>query len=150
MTVLINELVESTGKTRLAVDNLIENFAIMAGDGKLKKGTHWLQEGNTLYLHFPSCLAEYQKWARERSLQEETLSKKAYNRQMQEIMKRDGYVKEKDAKNFGGHTMRVVVIDVQEAKKSGLDMGCFDKEVDDKTDDKELQWLEDLVEDMVE
>ena len=118
------------GLTRLAVDDLVENLAVMAEMGRLQSGIHYLipQDQQQVTIRLDSCLAEYRRFHRETQLDGELLDKGAYQKQIRENQERNGYVlATSQAVRFSdlASRKRAVIIDPERAEDVGLDLSGF-------------------------
>jgi hypothetical protein len=137
---ILNQLVVGEdGRTKLALDSLIEMLSVMALNGRLKKGTHFdFNNLGELWFHFDSCFPEFRKYARETNYREEILNKNSYYRQMKEINERGGYIREISINKWyyfnteesrNQKQMKSVVIDYTRCEY--LDLGGFGISEDD-------------------
>jgi len=116
----------------LAVDDLVENLAVMAVMERLQSGIHYLthQEQERVATRLDVCLAEYRCFHRDTQLSGELLDRTAYQKQLRENRERAGYVVDiSRLVNFSelvdGKRKRAVLIDRQQAEGMGLDLSGF-------------------------
>jgi hypothetical protein len=115
------------GTTRSAIDGLLEHLATLAELGRVVAGVHYAQtpEG-WLALRLDPCLAEYRRYIRDTSLNSEVLDKAAYLEQFRQNQATQGYVKGVSTlAAFDGGRKRAVVIDLDHAARTGLDVAGF-------------------------
>ena len=129
-----NAVCHPQGVTRLALDYLVDNLAIMAEMGRLESGIHYLthqeQDQERVAIRLDVCLAEYRRFHRETQLTGELLDRSAYQKQLRENQERGGYVVDiSRLVNFSelvdGKRKRAVLIDRQQAEGMGLDLSGF-------------------------
>ena len=131
LTAVKESVCGSQGVTRLALDDLLDNLAVMAEVGRLQAGTHYqLLELAQVAIRIKSCLAEFRRFHRETQLQGELLDMAAYHKQLRENQERQGYVLEtsKAVTFTSGHNQRkrAVIIDLEQALALGLDLSGFE------------------------
>ena len=131
LTAVKESVCGSQGVTRLALDDLLDNLAVMAEVGRLQAGTHYqLLEPAQVAIRLKSCLAEFRRFHRETQLQGELLDMAAYHKQLRENQERQGYVLEtsKAVTFTSGHNQRkrAVIIDLEQALALGLDLSGFE------------------------
>jgi hypothetical protein len=118
------------GVTRLALDYLVENLAVMAEMGRLESGVHYLTHQEEVAIRLDVCLAEYRRFHRETQLSGELLDRTAYQKQLRENRERQGYVVETSklvnfSQSEDGKRKRAVLLDRQQAEDTGLDLSGF-------------------------
>lgn len=138
---------DSFGRSKMAMDELVECFAVMAMTNRLACDVHYtmgsLQEGvvrlddirgefpRYVYIHFASAFPEFCKWARETQYRGEILDKNAYYRQMRECADNKEYIVDLNRnKRFvedaaGAVVKRTLMIDLYKASKMGLEVDGF-------------------------
>ena len=84
---IVTSLCGEAGKRgKLAFEMALEQMAVMAELGRLKKEIHYLiNESNQLCLRLSACLSEFRRFARETSWTGEILDDNAYRKQIAEI-----------------------------------------------------------------
>ena len=129
-----NAVCHPQGVTRLALDYLVDNLAVIAEMGRLESGIHYLthqeQDQERVAIRLDVCLAEYRRFHRETQLTGELLDRSAYQKQLRENQERGGYVVDiSRLVNFSelvdGKRKRAVLIDRQQAEGMGLDLSGF-------------------------
>ncbi len=128
-----------TGQVQSAVDQLIEELAIMAD--RTQKGTYamsayseptpWHQmvktniEGQTteaLAIWFNGIFPEFKAYAQRTKYEGDLLDKEAYRRQFSET---DYVLNTSHTVNLGGKSVRAVCIGLSKAKEAGIDLEGF-------------------------
>ena len=100
----------------------------MAVAGTLKHGRHYVYRETMLALHFPSCHAAFAEHCRRTGFEGEVPDRKALRRQLGENARREGYIKELDARvSFGDERRRAVLVDLEKAKQT-LEVDDFPQE----------------------
>ena len=61
---LLNELLEKGTMSEIGLTHFLEALATMAATGRIKRGVHYVTEGNSLYIHLEDCLAEFRRFVR--------------------------------------------------------------------------------------
>ena len=85
-TIVIYLCGEAGKRGKLAFEMTLEQMAVMAELGRLKKEIHYLiNENNQICLRLSACLSEFRRFARETSWTGEVLDDNAYRRQIAEI-----------------------------------------------------------------
>jgi len=128
MQALVGEVLTVSKRTKLGFDDFLEALAIMAKDTIVKDGKDYSRKGEWLYIHLPSCVAAFRKWARDTRHDGDVLGKKEYRAQAKEIMKMQTgrYVFELDKTwRFGDNTLRTIQISLRRAERAGLDVAGF-------------------------
>jgi len=119
---LLDDLLESGGTSvKTGLDYFLEELSVMAVAGSIQHGRHYVYRDGELALHFPSCHAAYSEHCRRTAFEGEVPDRKALRRQLVEIHRRGGYVKELDVHVcFNGRSdrRRAVLVDLEAAKKS--------------------------------
>jgi hypothetical protein len=124
-----NHILELKGRGKRPFDSFLEQLSIMERQGLLKKDVYMSQEGNVLFIHLPSVVAVFRRWAKDTRFDGEVFSEKEYSQAAKELLAKGDYVKKVSVtKRFGGTTQRVVEVDLDEASESGLDVSGFMKE----------------------
>jgi hypothetical protein len=126
-TGIVDQLVNADGRSRIGLDALLEHLSTMAEMGRIKGGTHYTMTGDgRLALRLDSCLAEYRRYAKETASDDEVLNKESYERQLRENRDANGYVLgTSERAYFGQDRLRVVMISIERAETSGIDLGGF-------------------------
>jgi hypothetical protein len=126
---VLEELCTPEGKTRSAVDGLLEHLSILAEMGRMNYDQHYtFTQDGLLALRLDLCLAEFRKYVRETMLEGEVLSKAAYQRQLRENEAAKGWVTTTSGlAYFGKARKRAVLIDLARAVGGGLDLEGFSR-----------------------
>jgi hypothetical protein len=128
-TYLTGRVLEVAQRTKMGFDYLIEALAVMAKNGMIQKARgDYDVAGEWLYIHMPSCVPAFRKWARETSHNGEMLDEKEYRNQANEIerMKYGKYVYDTSkVRRFDSGTLRTVQVNLKIAERFGLDVGGF-------------------------
>jgi hypothetical protein len=126
---MLEELCTPDGKTRSAVDGLLEHLSTLAEMGRLNYDQHYtFSQDGLLALRLDLCLAEFRKYVRETMLEGEVLSKTAYQRQLRENEAAKGWVTTTSGlAYFGNVRKRAVFIDLARAAGGGLDLEGFSR-----------------------
>ncbi len=129
VTALLDDLLESGGTAvKTGLDYFLEELSVMAVAGTLKHGRHYVYRETMLALHFPSCHAAFAEHCRRTGFEGEVPDRKALRRQLGENARRDGYIKELDARvSFGDERRRAVLVDLEKAKQT-LEVDDFPQE----------------------
>ena len=126
--VMLEELLEGDRGVKSALDFFVEKLSVLAAQGEVKKGTHYVfNDNDILAIHLTNCHAVYtEKWRRHDG--GERLDKKAISRLLREDMNSNGYVK--DTQGYGKFNkgrMRAVLIDFEKASEK-LEIDGFEKD----------------------
>jgi hypothetical protein len=115
------------GATRSAVDGLLEHLGTMAELGRLTCDVHFATTSEGwLALRLDPCLAEFRRYVRDTALTCEVLDKPAYLEQLRQHQATKGYVKGvSELVYFGNQRKRAVLIDLEQAAMTGLELGGF-------------------------
>lgn len=125
---LVGEVLTVAKRTKLGFDDFLEALAIMAKNDVLKSDKDYVRRGEWLYIHLPSCVSAFRKWARDTRHDGDVLGKKEYRAQAKEIMKMSTgrYVFEIDKVwKFGENPTRSIQISLRRAEHAGLDVTGF-------------------------
>jgi hypothetical protein len=132
----VEDLLDSGGcAVKTGLDYFMETLSSLAVSGVIQHGRQYYYAGGSLALHIPSCHAAYAEHCRRAGFEGEVIDKKALNRQLQEALRRGGYVVALNRPtSFGsrGEKRRATHIDI-EAAKAVLDVDDFpqpDPEID--------------------
>lgn len=101
----------------------LEELSIMAVNGTIQHGRHYVYRDGMLALHFPSCHAAYTEHCRRISYEGEVPDRKALKRQLDECHRRGGYVREVSTRVcFAGRRdrRRAVLVNLAEVKRTLL------------------------------
>jgi len=125
---LTSRVLEVAQRTKMGFDYLVEALAVMAKNGVVQKSRDYDVKGEWLYVHLPSCVPAFRKWARESNYTNEMLDEREYRNQAAEIerMQFGRYVYDvSKAKQLGEHALRTVQVNLKIAERFGLDVGGF-------------------------
>lgn len=124
MQTLLDDLLEGGGvAVKTGLDYFLEELSIMAVNGTIQHGRHYVYRDGMLALHFPSCHAAYTEHCRRISYEGEVPDRKALKRQLVECHRRDGYIREVSTRVcFAGRRdrRRAVLINLAEVKRTLL------------------------------
>lgn len=119
---LLDDLLEGGGTAvKTGLDYFLEELSIMAVNGTIEHGRHYVYRDGLLALHFPSCHAAYTEHCRRISYEGEVPDRKSIRRQLVESQRRKGYIREIDARVcFGGRSdrRRAVLVNIAEVKQT--------------------------------
>jgi hypothetical protein len=125
---LTGRVLEVAQRTKMGFDYLIESLSVMAKNGIVQKSRDYDVAGEWLYVHMPSCVPLFRKWARETGFNGEMLDLKEYRNQASEIekMKYGRYVYDvSKSRRLENHVLRTVQLNLKIAERFGLDVGGF-------------------------
>lgn len=122
---LVGTILTVKGRTKNALDELIESIGILIKEEKLKPSRNYLMEGHLAYIHLNSCLPVFKKWAREHSFDGETLDKKEYINLVREMTGSGYVIKQNFVKRFGETTHRTIEVDLKKCRDMGLDISGY-------------------------
>jgi hypothetical protein len=126
---LTGRVLEVAQRTKMGFDYLIEALSVMAKGGIVQKAKgDYDVAGEWLYIHMPSCVPAFRKWARETGFNGEMLDLKEYRNQASEIekMQYGRYVYDvSKSRRLDQHVLRTVQVNLKIADRFGLDVGGF-------------------------
>lgn len=125
---MVAEVLSVGKRTRMAFDDFLEALAVMSKIGAIKKDQEYDCAGEWLYIHLPSCVAAFRKWARDTQFDGEKLGRKEYRNQAKENtkVKTGKYVYDCDKRwRFGEQTAVTIMISLRRAESAGLDVSGF-------------------------
>jgi hypothetical protein len=125
---MIAEILNVGKRSRMALDDFLEALAIMSKIGAIKKDQDYDRDGEWLYIHLPSCVSAFRKWARDTQWDGERLGRKEYRNQAKENtkVKSGRYVYDCDKRwRFDQHTAVTIQISLRRAEAAGLDVSGF-------------------------
>lgn len=134
---MLKQVITVGRRTRMPMDILLEQLSIMSEKDRIKEDIDYKVEMKRwLYIHLPSCVAEFKKWARETQFDQEILDAQEYRAQVNEIFNSKEYIAHAHKlKRFDDKVKRCVVVDLRRAHHMGLDVSGFGIEI--KEDDTE-------------
>jgi hypothetical protein len=122
VNVLLDDLFEGGGTSvKTGLDYFMEELSVMAVNGAIEHGRHYVYREGLLALHFPSCHAAYTEHCRRIGYEGEVPDRKSLRRQLVENHRRQGYVREVNARVcFDGREdrRRAVLVNIDEVKNT--------------------------------
>ena len=119
---ILGDLLEGSGtNVKTSLDLFLEELSVLAVSGAIQHRREYVYSEGRLALHFPSCHAAFAEHCRRTGFEGEVPDRKALRRQLDECLKRKGYVTAIDqVVTFGGRDdrRRAVLINLEEAKQS--------------------------------
>lgn len=116
---VLEDTLDGGTQVKTGFDYFLEELSVMAIDGSLEHGKHYVYQDGLLALHFPVCHAAYAEHCRRTDYTGEVIDRKGMRRQIVEAKLRGDIVREVDAHvSFTrGDRRRAVLIDLEAAKK---------------------------------
>lgn len=106
---------------KTGLDFFLEELSVMAVNGAIEHRRHYVYQDNLLALHFASCHAAYTEHCRRIGYEGEVPDRKSLRRQVVENHRRQGYVREVNARVcFAGREdrRRAVLVNIEEVKRT--------------------------------